>query len=132
MGGQVGGVEPGRPVLVAEVGNAHRGRYTGWMAAVAAPASRADRADLRRLLARTNRHAAALLAAHAAVLVAGGVWVWAAIGSWWVVPAAVADGIVVAHLFAVFHECCHRTAFRWRPANHAVAWVSGLVIGLPP
>ena len=95
------------------------------MAAVAAPGHRS-------LLERTNRHAAALLTVHATLLVATGAWVWQARGSWWVVPALVVDGVVLAHLFALFHECSHRTAFRARRANQAVAWGCGLVIGLPP
>ncbi len=99
------------------------------MAAVAAPV---PRADLRPLLVRTNRHAAALLALHAGLLVAASAWVWAAIGTWWVVPAIVVDGVVMAHLFALLHECSHRTAFRSRRANQIVGWICGVIVGPPP
>ena len=99
---------------------------------MAATVATAPRADVRPLLERTNRHAVALLAAHVASLLAAGLWVWSAIGSWWVVPALVADGVVMAHLFALLHECSHRTAFRSRRANRTVAWLCGLVVGLPP
>jgi hypothetical protein len=43
---------------------------------MAATAATAPRADVRPLRERTNRHAMALLAAHAASLLAAGVWVW--------------------------------------------------------
>jgi len=99
------------------------------MAAVVAPA---PRADLRPLLVRTNRHAAALLALHAALLLAASTWVWTAVGSWWVVPATVVDGVVMAHLFALLHECSHRSAFRSRRANQIVGWIAGVIVGLPP
>ena len=99
------------------------------MAAVAAPAPPAGR---RPLLERTNRHAGALLAVHTALLVAAGAWVWLAIGSWWIVPAILVDGIVMAHLFALLHECSHRTAFRSRRANQVVAWLCGVIVVLPP
>jgi fatty acid desaturase len=99
------------------------------MAAVAAPALPAGR---RTPTGRTNRHAAALLGAHTALLVATSAWVWRAIGSWWMVPAVVVDGIVMAHLFALVHECSHRTAFRSRRANLVVGWLCGVIVGLPP
>ena len=99
---------------------------------MAATAATAPRADVRPLLERTNRHATALLAAHAALFLAAGLWVWSAIGSWSVMPALVADGVVMGHLFALLHECSHRTAFRSRRANRTVAWLCGLVVGLPP
>jgi fatty acid desaturase len=87
---------------------------------------------VRPLYARTNRHAAALLAAHAGALAGTAVLVWATLGSWWVVPAVVAEGAVVAHLFALLHECAHRTAFRTRRANDAVGWLAGGAIALGP
>jgi fatty acid desaturase len=99
------------------------------MAAVAAPG---PRADLRPLLVRTNRHAAGLLALHAGLLLVTSAWVWTAVGSWWVLPAIVVDGVVMAHLFALLHECSHRSAFRSRRANQIVGWLCGVVVGLPP
>jgi fatty acid desaturase len=99
---------------------------------MAAHAAGGPRAELRPLLERTNRHAVALLAVHTALLVTTSVWVWLTVGSWWLVPALVADGVVMAHLFALLHECSHRTAFRSRRANQVLGWVCGLVVGLPP
>jgi len=37
------------------------------------------------------------------------------------------SGIGLACCFAGLHECCHRTAFRSKPLNDAVAWLLGLL-----
>jgi fatty acid desaturase len=37
------------------------------------------------------------------------------------------SGIALACCFAGLHECCHRTAFRSRRLNDAVAWLMGLL-----
>jgi fatty acid desaturase len=88
--------------------------------------------DMRPLLVRTNRHAVAFLIVHLTALAASGFWLWTALGTWAAVPATLGYGVVLAHLFALLHECTHRTAFRARGANRALALVTGLVIGLPP
>ena len=36
-------------------------------------------------------------------------------------------GIGLATCFAPLHECCHRTAFRGRRVNDALAWFAGLL-----
>lgn len=46
--------------------------------------------------------------------------------------ALILHGIVLVFLFAPLHESVHRTAFRSRRLNDVVAWVSGLVLLLPP
>ncbi len=50
----------------------------------------------------------------------------------WLVPALLAQGIAIVFLFCAAHEAIHRTAFRTRTLNEAVAWVCGLAILLPP
>ncbi len=90
-----------------------------------------DRAEVTRLSARTNAHGLALLGAHVAALVGGGAWVWVALGSWWVVPALVVHGMVMAHLFALLHETSHRSPFRTGALNEIVAHACGFVIVLP-
>jgi fatty acid desaturase len=107
------------------------------MAAVAAepgrpPATIVGRDVLRPLLVRTNRHGLVFLAGHVAVLVLSGTWLWLALGSWRAIPALIIYGVAMAHLFALFHEATHRTAFRGRRTNRAIAWLTGLVVGLPP
>jgi fatty acid desaturase len=46
--------------------------------------------------------------------------------------ALVAHGIVLTFLFSPLHEAVHRTAFRSRRLNDAVAWLAGLALLLPP
>jgi fatty acid desaturase len=88
-----------------------------------------DRAELASLSAR--RHGLALLGGHLAALIAGGAWVWAARGSWWLLPALAVHGMVMAHLFALLHEASHRTPFRAPALNDVVAHACGFVIILP-
>jgi fatty acid desaturase len=90
---------------------------------------RARLADLnRRADARGLRH----LAGHGALLLATGLLVGNALGSWWIVPATVLHGAVLVALFAPLHESIHRTAFRSRWLNDAVGWACGFLLLLPP
>ncbi len=90
-----------------------------------------DRAEVRVLSRPRNGPGLVLLAAHLAALGLGGAWVWAARGTWWVVPALVVHGAVVAHLFALLHEASHGTAFRSRWLCSAAAHGAGFALGLP-
>ena len=74
----------------------------------------------------------AFAAAHAALIVATGWLLWRSLGTAWVVPATIAHGIVIVHLFAPFHESTHYTAFRTRWLDTAAGWLTGLVLMLPP
>jgi fatty acid desaturase len=42
-------------------------------------------------------------------------------------PALVLSGAALATCFAPLHECCHRTAFRTKATNDAVAWWMGVL-----
>jgi fatty acid desaturase len=53
------------------------------------------------------------------------------LGTWWVVPATALHGAVLVSLFAPLHETIHRTAFKTRWLNDAVAAVCGAVLLLP-
>ena len=68
------------------------------------------------------------LASHLLTVVLGGV-VWAQQG--WPLALRLAGllicGVGLATSFAPLHECCHRTAFRGRKLNDAVAWMAGLL-----
>ncbi len=81
-----------------------------------------DRSDARGL-----RH----LAAHAGLLAATGMLVLASRGTPWLLPALVAQGTLLVFLFAPLHETIHRTAFRSRALNDAVARVCGFLLLLP-
>ncbi len=95
---------------------------------------RRDLIDSNRLLqlsSKSNIAGITRLAIHLALLTAGGFWVWSTYGSWWVVPAWVVYGILMAFLFAPLHESIHRTAFRCRYMNAAVSSAAGFILLLP-
>jgi fatty acid desaturase len=71
------------------------------------------------------------LAGHLGLLALTGAAVLALPGAW-ALPAMLAHGVVLIFLFAPLHECIHRTAFRTRRLNDAVAAVAGVLLLLPP
>ena len=71
------------------------------------------------------------LASHLGLLALTGTAVLAVEG-WWRLPLQFIHGTVLVFLFSAAHECIHRTAFRTRWLNDAVAWGAGLALMLPP
>lgn len=90
------------------------------------------REELRALHARRDRPGLARVGLHLALLVAGGVLVHLAWGSPWLAAAFVVDGFVIVHLFALLHECAHRSAFRTAWLNRGAGTLAGYAIALPP
>ncbi len=72
------------------------------------------------------------LAGHVGLLCLTGAFVAWSRGRLFLPLALVAHGFVLTFLFAPLHEAVHRTAFRSRRLNDAVAWAAGLVLLLPP
>jgi fatty acid desaturase len=109
-------------------------------AATAAAADQAQdaglQAALKALAARSDGKGLVQLAGHLALLAATGALVLWSRGSWagayWAVaPALLAHGMVLVFLFAPLHETIHRTAFRSRALNDAVARAAGFLLLLP-
>jgi fatty acid desaturase len=71
------------------------------------------------------------LAGHVIALALTGTGIWLARGTLWIWPAMWLHGIVLIFLFTPLHECIHRTAFKTRALNEAVAFVVGALILLP-
>ena len=90
-----------------------------------------DKAALKSLTARSDTKGALHLAGHLGALAVTGWLVAQAAGGPWLLPAALGHGIVLVFLFAPLHETIHRTAFRTRWLNDALAWVCGAVLLLP-
>jgi len=90
------------------------------------------RKPVRALMARRNGPGLLFLFLHATAIATTGTLVWASLDTFWVAPAIFIHGIMIVHLFAPFHECCHRTAFRSRWLNESVYWCCGLILGLMP
>jgi fatty acid desaturase len=91
-------------------------------------------ADNRMVMDLTRRDSGAgarQLALHLALLAATGAGVWLALGSLWVWPAMLLHGVALCALFAPLHETVHRTVFRQRRANDALASAIGALLLLP-
>ena len=92
---------------------------------------RLSRAELRALMARSDRPAAWRLGLWLLVLAATGTAVWASLGGPWQIPAMFVHGVVLVHHFSLQHECVHYTVFRTRRLNDIIGNLCGAVIGLP-
>ncbi len=86
-------------------------------------------ADLSR---RSDARGLARLGVHVSALALTGLLLSRALGTVWLAPAVALHGAVLIFLFSALHECTHRTAFRRRWLNRAVAWACGAVVVLPP
>ncbi len=90
-----------------------------------------DRTRLRALMTRSNARGGARLGGHGVLVIATGMVMSAALGSWWLLPAMTAHGGVLVLLFCGLHETVHRTAFRSRRINDAVAIAIGFFVFVP-
>ena len=110
-------------MTTSDVDRAHMGTpewpLTGWDAV--------PRQILKGLRVRSNGPGLRYLAFHAAALCCTGGLVYLCMGTWAVVPAMFAHGVVIVLLFAPLHECSHFTAFRSRWLNYAVGIFAGVV-----
>ncbi len=90
-----------------------------------------DTQTLKALSAPSNAKGLRQLAGHLALLALTSALVLWSRGSLWMVPALVAQGIVLVFLFAPLHETIHRTAFRSRRLNDGAAALCGFLLLLP-
>jgi fatty acid desaturase len=93
---------------------------------------RLSRQNLRALTARSDAKGLGRLGAHLGAVLLSGWAIGMSVGTPWLAPAILVHGILVVFLFAPLHESIHRTAFRSRWINDAVAFACGLVLLLPP
>lgn len=96
--------------------------------------ARADllsRERIASLSVKSDLRSLAHLALHLAALAVTGTLVWLASEGWWMVPAMVIHGIVIAFLFCPHHEFVHRTPFRRKGLNDGLAFVTGWLIIYP-
>lgn len=91
-----------------------------------------DRASLIRLDRQSDARGLGRLGGHVAALVGSSWLVLAAAGGPLLAPALLLQGAILVGFFAPLHETVHRTAFRSRRLNDAVAWVAGAILLLPP
>ena len=86
------------------------------------------RAELKRYMARDDRHALMHFGVWAAALAASGALAYAAWGTWWALPAFLVYGIVYTSASSRWHECSHGTAFRTSWINGAVHYVTATMV----
>ena len=86
--------------------------------------------QLKSLNRRSNWRGLLQLALHLLVMAASGA-LWATQRGQWAIalPALVVYGFSLASMFAVVHECTHRTAFASNALNDAVGWLAGVLSG---
>ncbi len=96
------------------------------------PDGAVDQVALKTLSRRSDARGLGQFAGHLAALAATGLLVAHTQGTFWLAPALLLHGVVLAFLFAPLHETIHRTAFRSRGLNDAAAWLCGLSLLLPP
>ena len=84
---------------------------------------------LKALNTRNNWRGFTQLAGHLTVMGTSG-YFWAMGDNWWIkILALIIYGFSLATMFAVVHECCHRTAFANNHLNDLVAWFAGVLSG---
>jgi len=90
------------------------------------------RATLKKLVRRNNWVALLFLFGHLGLLGLTGFAVYLSLGTWWMLPAMAAHGVVMAFLFAPMHELSHGTAFRSRWMNEAAFRLISFIYISPP
>ena len=84
---------------------------------------------LNNLNTRSNLQGSIQLLGHLTVMFGSG-YLWMTTENWWLkIPALIIYGFSLATMFAVVHECCHRTAFAKGHLNDIVAWWAGVLSG---
>jgi len=89
------------------------------------------RGELRSLMQRRNSPALIRIALWLVMLACTSALVALSLGTLWIIPAMLAQGIVLVHHFSLQHECVHYTVFRTRWLNDLAGNICGLTIGLP-
>lgn len=89
------------------------------------------RRELKALMQRSDGPAFRRLAGFLVILALTSTGVWAAQGTWWLLPAMFVQGVVLVHLFSLQHECVHYTPFKTRWLNDVFGNLCGLAIILP-
>lgn len=90
-----------------------------------------DRPEMRELRRLSDWPGGVHLALHLGALFAAGSLVAVAPSLLWRIPAQALEGAILVFLFAPLHETIHRTAFRNRRLNDAIAAIMGFLLVLP-
>lgn len=80
---------------------------------------------------RDNYHGLIHFSGHLFAIILTGWLMFLTWGIGWVVPLFIAQGLLLAFLFAPLHECIHSSAFKARRLNKVVGHICGLIILRP-
>jgi len=89
---------------------------------------------LRELSVRSDLQGGVRTLSHYGTIAGIGTLIWlvsSTYGAAWALPLLAVQGYFVAFLFMAVHETAHKTAFRSRPLNILVGYVSAFAIALP-
>ena len=87
-----------------------------------------DRKTLKILCKRSDRPGLIFITQWIAALLASGFLVYLCLGSYWVWPAMLIYGTVIAlPAYSMSHESAHGTAFRTRWINETMFWITSLI-----
>lgn len=85
--------------------------------------------DRQRLQQRNNRNGLCRLFAHAGAIVLIAVLIALKVPGWFVL--LIPQGVLLAFLFNLQHECTHKTPFRTEWLNEWTGWITGFIIVQP-
>lgn len=88
-------------------------------------------ARLRELSVKSDILGARQVASHLGALLVSGLALWWSWGTWWMLPAFVAHGILINFLYAGQHELSHWTVFRTKKPNEIFGRAFGFVLLYP-
>ena len=88
--------------------------------------------ELAELRQRSDTKGLLQLTSHLLALLVSSLMIYNVQDTLWLWPAMLLQGGLLAFLFAPLHETIHRTAFKSRWLNDAVAWLCGIFLMLPP
>ena len=86
------------------------------------------REKVRELMRRSDAWGLLFLFGHFVTMAVTVYLLFLSLGTWWVIPATVLHGFIIACLFAPYHECGHNTPFKSRWLNNAVYLLTGLIL----
>lgn len=90
------------------------------------------RDEIAALSVRSDLPGLVRVGVHLVVLAAAGYGVARAVGTPWLALALIVDGFVIAQLFALMHECAHKTAFGTGWLGSGIGTLAGYAIAVPP
>lgn len=86
---------------------------------------------IKQLTRRSDFKGLVQLGIHLLLIFSTATMITLSMHSWWLLPALLAQGIVLISVFAPLHETIHFTAFKTRQLNNIVAAVFGFILFLP-